>query len=246
MRLEKLLEIAALVLLNPIKGSFKWRLLAMNILYSVLSATLAVYTFTFVRKLDLRIAVTLQILQTIIPTLLSAYVAVDVIKTKKISLMCKIYDQSCSSIPIIKLIGRLLILVVVRSIKIYIALDVSPVQRNVAYALCTMLPELVSSMSDFLFVLFIELLTGKIRKFNKNLISSSSSCVVIVQAAREMAQFHETSLHISRYYAPRLLATITFNFLQVVISLYWIFVRVAFNHFDGKREVFGMQTALAG
>lgn len=239
------LSILTFMLLNPIELKmfrlrryekyFKFQVFSLNIVYCFFSLIFVIYNFEVNGKITLNVGITLQAIQTIVPSLLSFYFAIDLMKFKKINLRLKIGKallhgrseeiRMCK----VKLFIRLLVLLLVRAIK----LSIGPTFTNYSYALCTMLPELITSMSDFLFAFYVEVLAIKIAKFNTNLRALEMDLDVMKEVEAKMKFLHDIARGICKVYSSRLILTIWFNFIQLVISLFWIFIRIAFNHLKG-------------
>lgn len=128
-----------------------------------------------------------------------------------------------------KVIFKLLVLLSIRSIKFYFARQLV----NVAYSLSNMIPELISSMNDFAFTFFVDLLTNETNEFNKELNRIEMDLDSIEGVESRLQEFHELSQAICKIYCCRLILTMAYNFIQLVISLYWMFIRIIFNHLEG-------------
>lgn len=243
--LEKLFNCVSLLLLSPnnvgqerVEGfqiGFKILIFILNIFYTLFSLIFNAFTFLEYKELKLNMGIMLHMIQTIIPTAMSFYLSLDLMRTRKVALSMRVekrlfkYKSLATSLLMVKFLIRVMILIVVRVAKLW----ATPFFANVAYTLCTMMPELVSSMSDFIFVFYIEALTSEIRNFNNSLKLSRLELNTIQMVVRKADKLHNIASDIYKIYSQRIIITIFFNFVQLVIALYWIFIRIAFNHLGG-------------
>lgn len=211
---------------------YKFYIFMLNLVYSFFSVVLAVHTFEEHEELKLNMGTLLQSIQTFIPISISFYIALDSIKNRKIILNIevakKLRKRKCPDLKLrkLRLIVRLVILLITRGAKLYL----SPHFINVAYCLCTMMPELNASLSDFAFAFYVDSLTSEIKNFNNDLSLIEMNFKTMKEIETKLESFNQTSRGICKLYSKRLMLTIFFNFIQLVIALYWIFIRIAFNH----------------
>lgn len=239
----KAFNFTTFILLNPVKvakfrllgyeSHFKFIIFMLNLFYVFFSLILSISTFETL-TIKFNIGITLQFTQTITPTLIMVYLALDSLREKKISHCLKVSEKLLKNNKVavrlcqLRLLSRLLVLIVVRGLK----LSQSYGFVNIAYALCTMFPELVISMSDYAFAFYVEILTLDIKKFNSWLMMNTISSKNMKSIEEKLEKFHNLSREITAIYSSRLIVTILFNFVQLVIALYWIFIRIWFNYMN--------------
>lgn len=240
--LEKSFDFITFLLLNPVeitklehrsyKNYFKCFIFTLNVFFCLFSSVFAFLTFTTTEVFVFNMGFTLQLVQTGFPTLISFYLGIDLLRERKLKLSIKNFksvDKAWKNTGKFKICICLLVLLIVRSIKLYIA----PTFIHVAYALCSMIPELIASLSDFVFVFYIDNLTNEITKCNKNLRLEQLNLRTVNEIKNSLDKFHQAAYNICKVYSSRLIFTLSFNFIQLVLSLYWIFIRISFGHLHG-------------
>jgi hypothetical protein len=95
-----------------------------------------------------------------------------------------------------------------------------------------MMPELVTSANDFLFSLCVVELTGEVRSINEVLKLKKLDCETMNKVNKVIKNHLEVSSSLKQFFSPRLFVTLLYNLVQLTIALYWIFIRIAHNHFN--------------
>lgn len=132
--------------------------------------------------------------------------------------------------PAIILIVNLIVLIGTRALMAYI---VAPL-----FMLSTALSELIFSLNDLHFKFHLDSLTERIIKLNSFILSSSKLSVGKIIKIRNLTtkmQSHAKSTN--DYFSSNVFVTISFNFLSIIISLHWIFIRLVYrniNKIQGK------------
>lgn len=246
---DKAFDILTLFLLNPIRikkfrvvgfeNHFKFHILLLSSVYCFFSSILALYTFEENARIQLNMGSSLQFIQTSMPILISFYLAFDFVKEKKIVLSSKVSESLASAESIgckfrqLKVILILASLLLIRGFKLYVSHNLA----SLAYSLSCMMPELMLSMSDFAFTFFVESVTQKITHFNHELRTCKLDMKTFRRVQERFEEFQELARDICRIYSSRLICTIFYNFIQLVVSLYWSFIRVKFNHMDSIKGI---------
>lgn len=241
-RFNRFFDYFTFFLLNPIRikkfctagfeRHFKFHIFMLNLVYGFFSVMLALHTFGVHEELKLNMGSLLQSIQTFVPISISFYLALDFIRKQKLILSVQVAEKLLRQESVdlklrkFKLVSRLVVLLVTRGVKLY----VGPHFVNTAYALCTMMPELNASLSDFAFAFYVESLTHEINHFNQDLRLSVMDLKKVKEVEKQLEKLQQTSHDICELFSKRLMLTIFFNFIQLVIALYWIFIRIAFNH----------------
>jgi hypothetical protein len=234
--IKKVFSFLTFIFLNPIylenqrKKNFLLNIFALQFLYSVFSILCVIHTFTFYDSVPFSIIFNLQLVQTVVPSLISVYLTIDFLLKREIMEIKKLasyFDES--NWFMIKAILCLFTLFLVRVGKI---LTTMQNKVFVIYTLSTMFPELISSMSDFAFAFYADNLTKKIKNYNKHLRNINLDWETVKKIEETLAEFDGISLEISNVFSLRLFITLLHNFVLLVISLYWIFIRIVYNHFD--------------
>lgn len=244
--LDNWFDSVTFLLLNPVRVEkfrrvgyekhFVFQFIMLSCAYSFFSVLLALYTFLESGISRLTIGLLLQFVSTLVPLFMSWYLSIDFLRERKIHLNCKISKRVHKEVDQKEKLCRfevsamLIILLVTRALKLHH----SPKFVNIAYALCSMMPELCSSMSDFIFVYFVENLTNEITAFNSQLlIMEEIDNEKVIEVKMKLEELQELARNINEAFSSRLIVTLFYNFVQLVISLYWIFIRFAFGHFNG-------------
>lgn len=104
---------------------------------------------------------------------------------------------------------------------------------NVLFACSIFIPELICYANDYLFIFFINLLTNKIKKLNKSLSSRTTiSKSGLLKLKKTSLKIIEISQKINAFYSKSLCCTIFYNFVSLVLCLYWLFTRIVYNHLN--------------
>lgn len=104
---------------------------------------------------------------------------------------------------------------------------------NVWFSCSIFIPELICYANDYLFIFFINLLTNKIKKLNKSLSSRTTiSKSGLLKLKKTSLKIIEISQKINAFYSKSLCCTIFYNFVSLVLCLYWLFTRIVYNHLN--------------
>jgi hypothetical protein len=98
--------------------------------------------------------------------------------------------------------------------------------------LAPMMPELVASANDFLFSLCVVELTSEVRSINEVLKLKKLDPMTMNEVNKVIEKHLEVSSSLKRLFSPRLFVTLLYHFIELIIGLYWIFIRIAHNHFN--------------
>lgn len=136
---------------------------------------------------------------------------------------CKNSDSSKVNFPIFTFVIKFVVLLTVRTFHIRFG----PVLLSTA----TMFTELVCSANDYAFVFKVNLLRIQIKSFSCSLMSER---VEKLNVQEDFLAFHKLSKLLCKRYCVGLLLNVVLNFIIIIISLYWIFIRMAFNRLKLK------------
>jgi hypothetical protein len=236
--LTKFFDCLTFFLLNPIEIDkfydvefakfFSIQIFMLNLVYCFFSLLFAFYTFT-VYNFSFNVGMNLQVFQLIFPTIIQIHLTINFIESINIKMrteLSKSMNETQKTSGKIKIAMFLAILITVRAIKTVIGGRLV----DKAYAMSLLMPELVASLSDFVFALHVDNLTTKIKEFNEALRFKPMNLRTVNEVQEALTNFHKTSQTICRIHSNRLFLTLTFNFINFVVSFYWIFIRIAFNH----------------
>lgn len=255
-RFEKMIEFLTFFLLNPARinkfrafgheSYFKFNISMLSLFYTFFSAVNIFFGFSCYEQITLNTRIVLHAVQTVLPLIICIYLTTDLLKNQKIDLSLKIsealIEPNISQKCLIKLCVRLFVLVAVYSLKIYTN---GPVVKDIVYAFSTIFPDFVASSSDFMFAFYVEHLTIKIEEFHQELeLFNIIDMKKMKKIESRLESFQQICRNIEKFYSQRLILTIFYNFMQLVISLYWIFIRVAFNHLNFPTFLFLVQPVL--
>lgn len=201
-------------------------LIILNWIYFVFSLICAILTFCLFDFELFSVGFFLQVFQTVVPVLISFYLGIDLTRQIKTLQSLRVQQMTGSKFQILLL---LLLLVVIRICKIISAVKFLVF---VLYMVCPMIPEFVFSTNDFMFSFYVDNLTQKTKIFNENLKLKQLNLKNIQSLRKTLESFKNQSDIITQAYSTRLLITLSHNFGFLIVSLYWIFIRIAFNHFN--------------
>jgi hypothetical protein len=119
---------------------------------------------------------------------------------------------------------NLAIIIIVRALKIVCA----DTKNGKLYMTKIMFTELIFASSDFIFKFHISCLTANLNKIKVNL-KSAKSQQEIKNLKLEILQNFLTKRRIEKRFSVELFITILYNYIQLIISLYWTFMRVKFK-----------------
>lgn len=240
-------DFVAFLLFNPLriekfrqKGfvkHFKAHVAALNVIYTFFNCIFMILSFGFYEKIQFNIVMSLHIIQVLFPIVISSFVGVDMISERKMILalqLSKAFPESKILESRLKVFARLLVLVAVRIVKTAFEKRVLP---NIAFALCQTVSELVASMNDFVFAFHVEMLALRIKAFTANTGNVEMNLENLRSHEAELENIFLTFRAIQQFYSPRIFLTVLFNFIQLIVSLYWIFIRVIFGYLRGSQYV---------
>lgn len=235
-----------LILLNPVnvsrffktKKQLKIFLVIFNLIYAVISMFFVLEVFYELYALkDLKFSVGsfLVFIQIVIPQILQFYFMLDFTRDKNINLRLKIHQKLMLTYNHrrlmrlkIKLIGQLLLVVGTQLTKL---LWVSS-YFNISYAISILIPDAVRCANDFMFTYHVDILTLQIKNSMDDVNFYPLTPLLLKEYRNKIIKYSEICFMLTKFYSTKLLLTITYNFILLIISFYWIFVRIAFNHFD--------------
>lgn len=94
----------------------------------------------------------------------------------------------------------------------------------------TMFAELVVASNDFLFIFFVCLLIKHLKTIKSKIVKLQPTSKRKIRAIKkEILENFTTKRKIEKRFSIELGLSITYNYIQLVIALYWIFVRIKFN-----------------
>lgn len=240
-------DFVAFLLFNPLfiekfrksgfEKHFKAHGAALNILYTFFNCIFMFLSFGFYDRIQFNIIISLHIVQVLMPILISSFIGFHMISDHKTSLnlqLSKATSESTNLEARLKVFARLLVLVAVRIVKIVLEKRLLP---NIAFALCQTISELVASMNDFVFAFHVEALTIRIKALNTETEKAEMNSENLRLLEAELENIFVTFRTIQEFYSSRLLLTISYNFVQLIVSLYWIFIRVVFGYLRGTQYV---------
>lgn len=112
---------------------------------------------------------------------------------------------------------KLSILLVIRAIKIWF----SP-----RFSLNTMMPELIGSVNFYLFTFYIDWLTAIVRSYARNVTPRN---VVQLKLKQHYSTFYRQGHFLMQRFRISLLLASTINFVMLIISFYYIFLRIVYG-----------------
>ena len=120
------------------------------------------------------------------------------------------------------LINNLIVLIATRAL---MALIVAPL-----FMLSTGLSELILSLNDLHFKFHLDSLTGRIIKLNSFISSSKLNVRKIIKIKNLTTKMQSHAQSTNDYFSSNVFVTISFNFLSIIISLHWIFIRLVYTN----------------
>lgn len=113
---------------------------------------------------------------------------------------------------------KLCLLIVVRILKIFFA--------GVLFSMNVMFCELVSSVCDYAFSFYVQLLRVYVRAYSRNMSTSNSSKL---EVRKHLLVFYKIARLLKRRYAISLLLNISYSFISLITCLYWFFIRIIYG-----------------
>lgn len=240
-------DYVTLILLNPAnvsrffetKKHLRIFLVILNLIYAVISMFFVAEVFYELFELkDFKFSVgsVLVFIQIVIPQILQFYFVFDFLTDKSITLRLQIYQKINHRKLIwlkIKFIGQISLVVCTQLAKLWWASK----YFNVSYAMSILIPDAVRCANDFLFTYHVDVLVMEIKSSVEDVNFYLLTPSLLKKYRNKLTEFSESCFMLTEFYSTKLLLTITFNFILLIISFYWIFVRLAFNHF-GSLETF--------
>lgn len=123
-----------------------------------------------------------------------------------------------TNLAFIQFVAKLVVLVIVRLLKIYMA--------GATFSINMAFTELVSSACDFAFTFYVDLLTIYIKSYTRSI---SSENFVSSTVKKDFLSLYNQSKLIIHKFSVGLFLNISFNFIALIINLYWIFIRVVYG-----------------
>lgn len=212
--------------------------------YMIFTAILIMSTFNIYSYDKLNLRLSLQVFQTCVPLLIMGYVLVQAfiqqqdvqkLNLKTLSVNKKLlsfikFDQEPKSLYLM-FFKNILILILSKAVKLCLMDDNFKLQ----YAAATIIPEIICSANVFLFVFHVQLISNQLKALNSYLKSISKiNYQKLKQIKKISLNFLQSSNQINYCFSTTLLLSITFDFISLVISLYWLFVRIAFHHLTSE------------
>lgn len=213
--------------------------------YIIFTGILILSTFNIYSYEKLNLRLSLQVFQTCVPFLIMGYVLVQAffqqqdvqkLNVKTLSVNKKLlgfieFDQEPKSLYVI-FFKNVLILILTKALKMYLMSDDN---FKLQYATATFIPEIICSANSFLFVFHVQLVSNQMKALNSYLKSISKiNYQKLKQIKKISLNFLQSSNQINYCFSTTLLLSITFDFISLVISLYWLFVRIAFHHLTSE------------
>jgi hypothetical protein len=225
---EKAFEIFSFAFLHPVGSnsgfSRKVLLVILIILYLVFSLASSLYFLPLTSSLTFLNV--LLIFQSYVHIFISFFLAIDYLIRGS---LLSDHFQTFNSTSKLMFIANLMILVVVRVMKLMTALDYL---YGFIAMLAPMVPELVASANDFLFSLCVVELTSEVRSINEVLKLKKLDSKTMNKVNKMIEKHLEVSGSLKQLFSPRLFVTLLYHFIELTIALYWIFIRIAHNHFN--------------
>lgn len=91
--------------------------------------------------------------------------------------------------------------------------------------------ELTLATNDLMFVFYISKLTAHLR-YVREKIQTKATTGVFLKEQRELLTNFSVKRAINQRYALEIFLTVSYNFVHLIISLYYIFMRIRFNHLN--------------
>lgn len=226
------------ILLNPTNLIFekdlKVLLLFLNSIYLVFSVFFVTDIFFELNQTgDLKFSVgcVLVFIQLVIPQILQLFFVLHFIRDKKMQLLMKIdkvliENQRGLMWHKIKFICHISIIIGVQLAKLLFAEKFF----NIAYAFSVLIPDAVRCASDLIFVYYVDILTSLINSSVDDIKFLLLTPTTLREHRNKITEYSEICFMLTKFYSMKLLLNITFNFILLITSCYWIFVRLAFNH----------------
>lgn len=96
-----------------------------------------------------------------------------------------------------------------------------------------MMTVLVFSVQDLHFKYHVDILTQRITEINDFLCSRKDIDLLTLENVQKITmQIYKFHAKINWKFSTSLMMTISFNFFEIILTLYWLFMRFNLNHFQ--------------
>lgn len=232
-----------LILLNPVnisrffntKKDLKIFLVLLNLIYAVISIAFVCNILYEINDLKFSIGSVLVFIQLIIPQILQFYLAFHFIRDKNIQLTMKIHQKLIQNSENGGLMWLKIKFIVQISIVIGIQLSkLAFVTKffNIAYCFCIIIPDTIRCGNDFVFTYHVDVIKCQIKNSLDDVNFYQLTPELLKKYRNKITEYSKMCNMLTKLHSSKLLLTITYNFVLLIISFYWIFVRLAFNHFE--------------
>lgn len=114
------------------------------------------------------------------------------------------------------LIVKFMFLLILRTLKIIFG--------GVTFSFNMLFTELCCSASDYAFTFYVDLLTIYVKCYSEKLLRGDQ-----MDIRKDYLTFYKLANLLTRRFSISLLLNVTFNFITLIISFYWIFIRIAYG-----------------
>ena len=103
----------------------------------------------------------------------------------------------------------------------------------------TLIPDIICSANDFLFVFYVQHLTNQIKYVNSFLRTTTNiDSNKIMEVEKISVKLLNCAQKLNSFYSTYLLCSIVYHFLSLILCFYWLFVRIVYDHLRSKRSKF--------
>lgn len=223
-------------------------ILQLYLFYLIFTGILILSTFHIYSYNKLNLRLSLQVFQTCVPFLVMAYILVQTFlqqqSVQKLNILtCLVNKKLLNLIKFnhvpkslhLTFFKNILIIFLTKALKLYV---MSEDNFRLQYATATLIPETICAAYHFLFVFHVQLVSIQMKALNSYLKSISKINYQQINEIKKLSlNFLKCSNQINYCFSTVLLLTITFDFISLVISLYWVFVRIAFHHLKSEYRI---------
>lgn len=101
----------------------------------------------------------------------------------------------------------------------------------------TLIPDIICSANDFLFVFHVQHLTNQIKYLNSFLRTTRTVNAKRLLKVEKMSNKILNCVHkLNSFYSTYLLCSIVYHFLSLTLCFYWLFVRIVYHHLKSIRN----------
>lgn len=245
---EVLSKVLMLIFLNPIspewfvrrglKLHLKLFFLVLIIFYTSFSLKLTVETLKFF-KLRTNVEALLTLVENVLPILISFFISLNFIRDKQLRVIMKFCEKPQLSLNKVfhqhsLIVLKFCVIFLSKFMQMFMVNDADS-EMTLIIGLSFMFPEFILKAVSMSFVFHVNCCTIELTRLRRSIQSDNAEFLEnekFFKVELELEKQMKMSKKIEKFYSGRLLQIIIYEIFQVIVSLYWIFIRIVYNHLN--------------